>query len=411
MGGDDKMAKWQKIKRDEGTLYFQQHKTKKHGVKYDRYYRTEYQHNKKRIALNFGWASEGWTESACLQKLKFFKGNAKKGIRPINFKEEKEIEKEIQERKKKQERKNITFSNFFNEKYCPLIEKQKTPATVHRESSIFLHWIEPVIGDMKFPNIKKNDIDTIFHSVVDAGRTIRTAEYTIGTAQQIFREAGEEGLVNTFPGVSKPIRNQINRNDNSRTRFLSYNEADLLLDELKKVSITVYEQTVISLHCGLRAGEILGLTWGQVDISQEFFNLKNTKSGKNRSIKMTDMVLDIFAEKKSKKPDDLVFPGRQGKQSVAISSTFKKVADKIFNQGVSDTREKVTFHTCRYTCASWLVMEGVSLYLVQKVLGHSTIQVTERYSHLAPDQLQVAADAINNSVRQEGKIIPFPKKA
>jgi site-specific recombinase XerD len=60
-----------------------------------------------------------------------------------------------------------------------------------------------------------------------------------------------------------------------------------------------------------------------------------------------------------------------------------------------------------------MVKEGISLYLVQKVLGHSTIQVTERYSHLAPDQLQLAANAINKSTMEykEEKIIPFKKKA
>lgn len=344
-----------------------------------------------------------------------YKENAKTGKGPTTPTEE---QAELQEKKRKKEeaeekqkKENITLSDFFHNQYVSVVTKQKTPDTVHRESSIFQNWIEPVIGDMKFPAVKKNDIDAIFHAVINAGRTIRTAEYTIGTAQQIYREAIDEGLVNTIPGVSKPIRNQINKNDNSRTRFLSYAEAVLLLDELKKISMIVYEQTVISLHCGLRAGEILGLTWGQVDLSQGFFTLKNTKSGKNRSVKMTDMILDIFAEKDPGKPDELVFPGREGKKSVAISSTFKKVADRLFNSGVSDAREKVTFHTCRHTCASWLVMEGVSLYLVQKVLGHSTIQVTERYSHLAPDQLQLAADAINNTVRQEGKIIPFPKKA
>ena len=57
-------------------------------------------------------------------------------------------------------------------------------------------------------------------------------------------------------------------------------------------------------------------------------------------------------------------------------------------------------------------MQGINLYLVQKVLGHSTIQVTEKYSHLAPDQLQLAANAIDKVVKQqkEKTIIPFQKK-
>lgn len=60
-----------------------------------------------------------------------------------------------------------------------------------------------------------------------------------------------------------------------------------------------------------------------------------------------------------------------------------------------------------------MVKQGISLYLVQKVLGHSTIQVTERYAHLAPDQLQLAASAIDRAIGEyrEKNIVPFKKKA
>ncbi|GHT93293.1 hypothetical protein FACS1894122_08290 [Alphaproteobacteria bacterium] len=61
-----------------------------------------------------------------------------------------------------------------------------------------------------------------------------------------------------------------------------------------------------------------------------------------------------------------------------------------FNNGVNDDRQKVVFHTLRHTYASWLVMSGVDLYTVQKLMWHSTIAMTERYSHLAPDHLKKA---------------------
>ena len=128
---------------------------------------------------------------------------------------------------------------------------------------------------------------------------------------------------------------------------------------------------------------------------------------------MTQEVRDIMEPKVKGAPDDLVYPGRMGKVPVAISATFQRIADDLFNEGITDPRDKVTFHTCRHTCASWMVMQGVSLYLVQKVLGHSTIQVTERYSHLAPDQLQLAANAIDRSLQEHrtDNVVPFKKKA
>jgi len=59
--------------------------------------------------------------------------------------------------------------------------------------------------------------------------------------------------------------------------------------------------------------------------------------------------------------------------------------------------EGVTFHTLRHTCASWLVMEGVPLFEVSKLLRHASIQMTERYAHLAPDHLHDAVASIKFS--------------
>ncbi|MGR0481255.1 MAG: tyrosine-type recombinase/integrase [Candidatus Electronema sp. V4] len=60
------------------------------------------------------------------------------------------------------------------------------------------------------------------------------------------------------------------------------------------------------------------------------------------------------------------------------------------NAGVSDAKSRLVFYSCRHTCASWLVQAGVPLITVKEILGHSTIALTERYSHLAPDGTRAA---------------------
>ena len=59
------------------------------------------------------------------------------------------------------------------------------------------------------------------------------------------------------------------------------------------------------------------------------------------------------------------------------------------------------FHSLRHTFASWLVQTGVDLYTVQKLMGHSTISMTERYAHLAPDNLKSAVKKLEDSINRE----------
>lgn len=397
------------------------HPTRKHGIKPDIYFTIRFQFNGTRKTSRLGWGSQGWTLDKAIVRMNELKADAEAGQGVATHREKvikadeerQEQERQEIERQEQKEKDNLTVADYFNERYYPRAEKQKKTKTHQREESLFRTWIDPSMGKIPFKDVSRSDVEKIFHSIVDAGRSIRTAEYALTTLKQIWRDAKEDGYAGDMPAISKILKSKISKNDNARVRFLSYDEADLLLEALKERSVDLYEKTLISIHCGCRAGEIHGLTWGQVDQEHGVFNLKNTKSGKSRSVAMTEPVKETMQEKERGLPDELVYPGRKGKRSVAISATFQKEVDELFNQGVSDPREKVTFHTCRHTAASWMVMQGVSLYLVQKVLGHSTIQVTERYSHLAPDQLQLAANAIDLGLRQhrQGNIIPFKKRA
>jgi site-specific recombinase XerD len=72
------------------------------------------------------------------------------------------------------------------------------------------------------------------------------------------------------------------------------------------------------------------------------------------------------------------------------------------DESATDRRQKVVFHTLRHTCASWFVMSGVDLYTVKNIMGHSTIAMTERYAHLAPNYLKKAVSMMKASLNQSG---------
>ena len=80
-------------------------------------------------------------------------------------------------------------------------------------------------------------------------------------------------------------------------------------------------------------------------------------------------------------------------------TVFAEVVSGLgLNSGITDPRQKVCFHTCRHSFASWHVTAGTDLYTVKELLGHSVIAMTERYSHLAPGTLQNATRTLERAI-------------
>ena len=102
----------------------------------------------------------------------------------------------------------------------------------------------------------------------------------------------------------------------------------------------------------------------------------------------------------------------KGQRSVEEGGN-RVVAALGFNNGVTDPRQKVVFHTLRHTFASWLVEQSVDLYSVKELMGHSTLAMTERYSHLSPDKLRRAVKTLEagmDAAKARGKVVKIGEK-
>ncbi len=140
---------------------------------------------------------------------------------------------------------------------------------------------------------------------------------------------------------------------------------------------------------------MFSLTWADVDLAYGVLLLEDTKSNKNRPAFMTKAVKAMLRSRTKGAPADLVFPDRKGKKIEQASKTFNRAVDKLgLNEGITDRRQRVTFHTLRHTFASWLVESGTDIYHVQELLGHSDLKLTARYAHIGENSLRTAVQRL-----------------
>jgi integrase len=186
-----------------------------------------------------------------------------------------------------------------------------------------------------------------------------------------------------------------------RERFLSQSEAARLFEALsdletgQAISSAFADAIRILLLTGARKTEILGLKWAEVDLERRLILLppERTKSGGKtgaRRITLSAAAIDILNERKAEAPKsaDYVFPAEsKAGHAIALRRPFNKACALAGLNGVR-------IHDLRHSFASFALADGVSLFLVGKLLGHASSRTTERYAHLSGDPLQDAVATI-----------------
>jgi len=354
----------------------------------------------------------------CAGELSRWKDNARKGGGPTTFKEDRELAQEKaraeEQARVKQERENITFGQFFEETYWPVSQSSKKKESYRKEWEHFNKWIKPVVGDLPFKRISQIQVENIKRNMQKKKRSPRSIEYVMATFRQVWNLARETGLT-VVDSPSKKVK--LHKPDNERQRYLTDEEAESLLDALKEKSEQVYQVSLVSLDSGARFSEVARLTWGSVDTDKGVITYSDTKMAggtKSRVVPMTARLKALFEAMPRGGKGDLIFPDKKGRVPGKISNSFcRTVIDLKLNEGVTDPRMRVYFHTLRHSYASRLVQAGVDLYPVQKLMGHSVSKMTERYSHLSNDTLVSAVkkmeEAEKEKQRDQAKVIDLKR--
>lgn len=158
----------------------------------------------------------------------------------------------------------------------------------------------------------------------------------------------------------------------------------------------LYFIVVLALSTGARKGEILNLKWENISFERQVITLEETKNGERRVLPLQGYAYDLMCEffKHRNIVSDYLFPGQSALYPVDIKKSWEN-AIKIAN--LTDFR----FHDLRHSAASYLAMDGASITDIAEVLGHKTLQMVKRYSHLSEAHTKKVVASMNNKIFTE----------
>ncbi|MFA4888311.1 MAG: tyrosine-type recombinase/integrase [Candidatus Omnitrophota bacterium] len=207
-----------------------------------------------------------------------------------------------------------------------------------------------------------------------------TVNRALACLKCMFNRAIEWGKAEINP----VMKVKLFRENNKRIRYLEKEEIKKLLDNCCEHLRSI---VIVALNTGMRKGEILNLKWRDIDFKRDIIYLYQTKNGERREVPMNEEVKSTLIKVRKVIESPYVFCNQNGKAYGDIKKSFFTALKK------SDIIQ-FRFHDLRHTFASHLVMSGVDLNTVRELMGHKSLEMTLRYSHLSPDHKKRAVDIL-----------------
>lgn len=291
--------------------------------------------------------------------------------------------------------KNHTFPELAG-KYLEFCANQRD----FRNKKSIVEMLKSEFGNLALKFFSLEQIERYQSRLLSGKQSETTVNRKIAVLKHMFTKASDWNMV-TEAGCKTVHKVKLFKVDNARVRFLSDAEIKELLDacdhvrvlkngkQEKKKQNHLKPIITFALNTGCRREEILSLKWEQVDLRHGFINLTRTKNGERRQIPINDTLRDMLQSLVRRLDVPWVFyDSETGKRFTDVKRSFSTACKKA---GIVDFH----FHDLRHTFASHLVMGGVDLTTVSRLMGHKSLSMTLRYSHLAPSHLVSAVNVLN----------------
>lgn len=292
-----------------------------------------------------------------------------------------------------------TFSDFLKDHYRPHAETHLKRSTWHNVRIYQVATLNAHFGPKRLSEFTLQDVEA--YKVIDrsAGPTAVNNELRVLSA--ILRYAREQGFpVPELRWKKLPVRGS------PRARVWTPAQLGRLFESARKLHPQLLPMLLFLVNTGCRKGEAIAAEWDWVDFDADMLRIPSNeawqpKNGLPREIPLSDALRAILTGPKASK--QWVFPNR-------FKQRYAEFPKDLFGEIRTDARLTGGVHTLRHTFASHFLAATRDMFLLAQILGHSHQRVTEIYSHLLPDHLARARNAVNVLPQTVAATVAEPEK-
>ncbi len=294
--------------------------------------------------------------------------------------------KQKEELKKQAERDRITIAELW--KRYQILNADKKSLVTDGYNFLYLEKLK----NKRPEDIRTKDITELKLVLAERGLKPATIKHAVVLLRMLMRFGVREGLCK-MPDASE-LYFEVPQLDNQKTEMLTAEQMNafmLALDEEPDQNAAAFMR--LALATGMRKGALMNLRWDDIDFEKNFITLRGevAKKGKTEKIPLSNAAKNILQAVTNPLASEYVFPGKDG----GPRKDFKRVAQRVKKKaGLPDDFRPL--HGLRHAYASLLASSGkVDLYTLQKLLTHSSPQMTQRYAHLADEAMHRAASVVD----------------
>ncbi len=355
-------------------------------------------------------------------------GAARRRASSYNVQYDAGINPNEEKRRKRAELSLDAFFEVYYREHC-LIHNKRPETTRYT----YEHYVKPALGRKKLSDIRRSDVQSMHAALGRSGR-LRTANKAQGCVRAILNRA----IAWEYLRGDNPAEHIRRFQETSRDRFLSKAELERFHLALAEEPELTRDFFLMLLYTGARKGEVLSMTWADVDLDSETWRIPDPKNREPRRVVLAGPAMVILRRREAARrdsedpgvspgraasgfpraprpgltrggpgdrrpdspgPSPWVFPGRvRGKPLQEPKRAWERVLDRA---GIEDLR----VHDLRRTHASWMLAGGADLPTIAKALGHRDFHSTLVYARLDLDPVRKAVEATARALSPEPKLV------